>query len=83
MDGVTEAAVIGVSSEKWGESPLAIVVRSDESITAEDVIAFCDGKLARFKQPKGVEFIDAIPRNPTGKVLKRVLREQYDTPAAE
>jgi len=83
MEGVTEAAVIGVSSEKWGESPLAIVVRSDENITAEDVIAFCDGKLARFKQPKGVEFIDAIPRNPTGKVLKRVLREQYDTPAAE
>jgi O-succinylbenzoate-CoA ligase len=83
MEGVTEAAVIGIASEKWGESPLALVVRSDESVTAEAVIAFCDGKLAKFKTPKSVEFIDAIPRNPTGKVLKRVLREQYDTPAAE
>jgi acyl-CoA synthetase (AMP-forming)/AMP-acid ligase II len=83
MDGISEAAVIGIASEKWGESPLAIVVRSDESITDADVIAFCDGKLAKFKTPKAVEFIDVIPRNPTGKVLKRVLREQYDTPGSE
>ncbi len=83
MEGVTEAAVIGIASEKWGESPLALVVRADESVTAEAVIAFCEGKLAKFKMPKAVEFIDAIPRNPTGKVLKRVLREQYATPAAE
>ena len=83
MEGVTEAAVIGITSEKWGESPLAIVVKSDESITAEDVIAYCDGKLARFKTPKGVEFTDVIPRNPTGKVLKRVLREQYEIAAPE
>ncbi|MEQ8839948.1 MAG: long-chain-fatty-acid--CoA ligase [Acidimicrobiales bacterium] len=78
MDGVTEAAVIGVPSEKWGESPLAIVVRSDESLTAQQVLEYCDGKLARFKLPKLVEFADVIPRNPTGKVLKRVLREQYE-----
>ncbi|MEZ5165404.1 MAG: hypothetical protein R2695_02565 [Acidimicrobiales bacterium] len=69
--------MIGIPSEKWGESPLAIVVASDESITAADVLAHCDGKLARFKMPKGVEFTDVIPRNPTGKVLKRVLRDQY------
>jgi acyl-CoA synthetase (AMP-forming)/AMP-acid ligase II len=79
MPGVTEVGVIGVPSEKWGESPLAIVVRSDESVTADDVMAWCDGKLARFKLPKAVEFTDAIPRNPTGKILKRVLREQFGT----
>jgi len=76
-DGVLEAAVIGVPSGKWGESPLAVVVKSDENLTAEDVLAWTEGKLARFKQPRAVVFIDVIPRNPTGKVLKRVLRDQY------
>jgi acyl-CoA synthetase (AMP-forming)/AMP-acid ligase II len=80
---VTDVAVIGVVSAKWGEAPLAVVVRSDESLTAEDVLGWCDGKLARFKQPKLVEFVDAIPRNPTGKILKRVLREQFPAPASE
>lgn len=79
MEGVADAAVIGIASEKWGESPLAVIVRASDSVTAEDVIAHCDGKLARFKMPKSVEFTDVIPRNPTGKVLKRVLREQYET----
>jgi O-succinylbenzoate-CoA ligase len=76
-DGVLEAAVIGIPSEKWGESPLAVVVKSDESLSADDILAWTDGKLARFKQPKAVVFIDVIPRNPTGKVLKRVLRDQF------
>ncbi len=79
MEGVADAAVIGVPSEKWGESPLAVIVRASDDVSPEDVIAHCDGKLARFKMPKAVEFTDAIPRNPTGKVLKRVLREQYET----
>jgi len=77
MDGVNEVAVIGIASEAWGESPLAVVVRADDSVTAEQIIEHCQGKLARFKQPKAVEFIDVIPRNPTGKVLKRVLRDQF------
>ena len=83
MEGVNEVAVIGIPSEKWGESPLAVVVRADESVSADAVLAWTDGKLARFKQPKAVEFIDVIPRNPTGKVLKRVLRDQFDTARAE
>ena len=83
MEGVTEVGVIGIPSEKWGESPMAVVVAADESITAEDVIAHCDGKLARFKMPKAVEFTDAIPRNPTGKILKRILREQYEGATAD
>ena len=81
--GIKDVAVIGMPSAKWGESPLAIVVKQDDSLGADQIIAFCNGKLADFKQPKGVEFINAIPRNPTGKVLKRVLREQYRGPAPE
>ncbi|MCS5619225.1 MAG: AMP-binding protein, partial [Myxococcota bacterium] len=77
LPGVQEVAVIGLPSPKWGESPLAVVVKSDENLTDSDVLDFCKGKLAPFKLPKGVEFIDVIPRNPTGKVLKRLLREQF------
>ena len=82
-DGISEVAVIGQPSEKWGESPLAGVVKSDDSLPPESVLDFCKGKLAPFKQPKQVEFVDAIPRNPTGKILKRVLRERFPGPAAE
>ena len=81
--GVREVAVIGQSSVKWGESPLAIVVKKDDRLTEGDVIEHCRGKIAGFKTPKRVEFIDEIPRNPSGKVLKRLLREQFpgDAPA--
>ena len=75
---ITEAAVIGQDDPKWGESPFAIVVRSNEELTGEAVMEFCDQKLARFKQPRRVEFADVIPRNPSGKILKRILREEYD-----
>jgi acyl-CoA synthetase (AMP-forming)/AMP-acid ligase II len=81
-DGIIEAAVIGQPSEKWGESPLALVVRGDAALSEKDVIDHCIGKLAPFKLPKHVEFVDVIPRNPTGKVLKRVLREEFPGPAA-
>ncbi|NIV18926.1 MAG: long-chain-fatty-acid--CoA ligase [Woeseiaceae bacterium] len=75
---ILECAVIGMPSEKWGEVPLAIVsLQPDKSATADEIIAFCDDKLARFKIPKAVEFSDDIPRNPSGKILKRILRERY------
>lgn len=74
---ISEAAVIGQDSAKWGESPLAIVVRTDEALTAGEVLDYCRGKLAGFKRPQAVEFIAEIPRNPSGKILKRLLREQY------
>ncbi len=80
--GVTEAAVIGQDSERWGESPFAIIVRGDDALTEADVIEFCRGRLAGFKQPKGVAFVDTIPRNPSGKILKRLLREDFPGPAA-
>ena len=78
---IVEAGVIGQPSERWGESPFAVVVRRRQDLTEGEVIEFCRGKLAAFKQPKGVAFIDVIPRNPSGKILKRILREQYPGPA--
>lgn len=79
---IREAAVIGHDSAKWGESPFAIIVRSDEQLSEAEVLNYCQGKLAAFKQPKGVAFIDEIPRNPSGKILKRLLREQFPGPAS-
>ena len=74
---VVEAAVIGIPDPRWGEVPKAFVVlRSGAEVTAQDLIEHCRQRLARFKVPKQVEFIDALPRNPSGKVLKRELRER-------
>ncbi len=80
---VVEVAVIGQPSEKWGESPFAVVVTNASSLSESDIRDYCDGKLARFKMPKGAAFIDVIPRNANGKVLKRVLRESFPGPASE
>jgi acyl-CoA synthetase (AMP-forming)/AMP-acid ligase II len=79
---IADVAVIGIPSAKWGESPLAVVVPADESLTPDAVFGHCVGRLAPFKTVKAVEFIDVIPRNPSGKVLKRELRERftYDAP---
>jgi acyl-CoA synthetase (AMP-forming)/AMP-acid ligase II len=78
---VADAAVIGQPSDKWGESPFAVVVRKDAGLTEDEVLAYCKGRIAPFKMPKGVAFVDEIPRNPTGKILKRILREQFPGPA--
>ena len=76
-DKVADAGVIGVPSEKWGESPLAVIVAKDDSLTADDVIEFCSGRLAPFKAVKTVQFVDELPRNPSGKILKRELRDRF------
>ena len=80
---ITDAAVIGMPSKKWGESPFAILVRKDDTLTAEEVMNHCKGKLAPFKEVKDVEFVDEIPRNPSGKILKRELRERFPREAPE
>jgi acyl-CoA synthetase (AMP-forming)/AMP-acid ligase II len=74
---VLEAAVVGRADEKWGEVPIAFVVlREGSEATADELIDHCRGQLAKFKVPKDILFLDALPRNPSGKVLKRELREQ-------
>jgi fatty-acyl-CoA synthase len=82
---VADAAIIGVPDERWGEVGLAVVVRKpDEALEEGDVIRHCLGRLAKFKVPQAVAFVDVLPRNATGKVLKRELRVQFvgtDKPA--
>jgi len=74
---VVEAAVVARPDDKWGEVPVAYVVLADgATVTPDDLIAHCREQLAKFKVPKAVTVIDALPRNPSGKVLKRELRNQ-------
>jgi fatty-acyl-CoA synthase len=74
-DSVLEAAVVGRPDDRWGEVPVAFVVLREEAIATTDVLLeHCRARLARFKTPKEITFLDALPRNPSGKVLKRELR---------
>ncbi len=76
-DAVLETAVIGRPDERWGEVPVAfVVVRPGATVTPDDLVEHCRSQLARFKVPKAIVLIDALPRNPSGKVLKRELRER-------
>jgi malonyl-CoA/methylmalonyl-CoA synthetase len=78
LPGVVESAVIGVPHPDFGESVTAIVVRESEAaIDEKAIVAALDGRLARYKQPKRVIFVDELPRNTMGKVQKKVLRDEY------
>ena len=84
LDGIVEAAVIGVPDDKWVEVGRAIVVRqTDATVDETTIINHCRANLARFKVPQSVVFVDEIPHNATGKVLKRELREVHGGPVVD
>jgi acyl-CoA synthetase (AMP-forming)/AMP-acid ligase II len=81
--GIADVAVVAMPSARWGESPLAVVVRADPELDEHAVLAHSIGRLAGFKRPKRAVFVEAIPRTPSGKALKRLLREQFPLDAPE
>jgi acyl-CoA synthetase (AMP-forming)/AMP-acid ligase II len=75
---VCEAAVIGIPDEYWVERVHALVVlNSGQKATEEEIIKFCRSQIARYKAPKGVEFLESLPKNPQGKILKKEIRKRY------
>lgn len=77
-EAVADAAVIGIPNEQWGESVLAfLVLKEGQTVDAEEMIEFCRPRLAGYKIPRRIEFLDQIPRNASGKILKKDLREPF------
>lgn len=74
---IAEVAVIGRADEKWGEVPIAVAAVTNDDLRIEDLGEFVTDRLARYKHPKALEIVDALPRNPAGKVLKTELRLRY------
>ncbi len=78
---VEEVAVIAIPSDEWGQEPRAIVVlKKGQTATSDELMEHCRQNLASFKRPRSVVFIDELPRTSTGKILKRVLRDQFGQP---
>jgi fatty-acyl-CoA synthase len=78
LDAIAEVAIIGVPDERWGEAGRAIVaLKPGRTLTEAEIMRHCDANLARYKQPRSVRFVEALPRNATGKVHKPTLRTMF------
>ena len=77
LDEISELAVIGIPDKKWGETgKLCVVLKKERNLTKEKIMDHCIKNLAKFKIPTSIEFMSALPRNATGKVLKRALKKE-------
>jgi fatty-acyl-CoA synthase len=78
LPAVSEVAVVGVPHPRWVEAVVAVVVpKAGQLLTEAEVLAHCQQHLAGFKTPKAVVFSEALPKNPSGKLLKRELRQRF------
>ena len=78
---IDEAAIIGVDDPDWGERVRAVIVlKRGNEVGEQDIIEYCRSRLSSFKKPESVVFIEYLPRNAMGKVLKRELKQKYDHP---
>ena len=75
LPGISECCVVGRPDDKWGQAPVAVVTRADETLTAEGVLSALTERIARFKQPKEILFVDALPKNAMGKVVVDDVRK--------
>lgn len=76
--GITDVAVIGVEHPEWGEVGIALIVSADSSLKEEQIHAYCVERLSGFKRPKKIIFVETLPRTASGKVLKHILRQNYN-----
>ncbi len=74
VPGVVESTIIGRADDRWGEVPIVVAVRDDETVVDDDLLAVFDGRVARYKAPKAVAWVDSLPRTAMGKVQKHLLR---------
>jgi acyl-CoA synthetase (AMP-forming)/AMP-acid ligase II len=75
---VAEVVVVGVPDAQWGEAVKAVIVlRPKAKVSAAELVGYCTGRLAGYKKPKSVDFVEELPRGPTGKILRRIVRERY------
>jgi acyl-CoA synthetase (AMP-forming)/AMP-acid ligase II len=78
LDAVAECAVFGIPDDKWGEIPIAyVLLKSAASLTEEEIVDHCARRLARFKRPRQVKFVESFPKTPIGKIQKNLLRDKY------
>ncbi|NKE08009.1 o-succinylbenzoate--CoA ligase [Mesobacillus selenatarsenatis] len=77
--GVADAGVIGAQDEQWGQVPVAFIVKSEPEVSEKDLLDLCERKLAKYKLPKQIHFVESLPRNAAKKLLRRKLREWLET----